>query len=80
MLPQRSRFGKQLLFAKRSHFSVKKKVKNGAPFSMEKRLHLEKGGAKIVPQRGLFCGQKRYLRGAILAPLFFLSDINELFK
>ncbi len=43
------------------------------PFSMEKRLHFKKRGAKIVPQRGLFFGQKRCLWGAVLAPPFFLS-------
>ncbi len=48
LVPQRSCFGKWLLFAKRVHFFL-----------------------KIVPQRGLFCGQKRCLWGAVLAPLFF---------
>ncbi len=44
--------------------------KNSASKAL-KRLHLEKRGAKIVPQRGLFCGQKRCLWGAVMAPLFF---------
>ena len=36
-VPQRSRFGNRLLFAKRSHFSLKKGKKNGASSAFRKK-------------------------------------------
>ena len=62
-------FQKTARFCKEEPFFCKKGQKRC--LSMEKRLCLEKRRVKIVPQRGLLCGQKQCLWGAVLAPLFF---------